>query len=70
MNQLNRNLESASIFSDTNGNLKVKFKKTNKSITFNNLESLQKVVDENLHERSYNHIDTDFDKYNDEESVI
>ena len=39
-------------FADTNKNLKVKFKKTNNNITFDNLESLQKIIDKNLHERA------------------
>ena len=53
-------------FDDTNRNLKVKFMKTNKNITFDNVEPLQKVIDKNLHERPYTHIDAGFDKYNDE----
>ena len=36
-------------------------------MTFDNLKSLQKVIEKNLLERPYNHFDADFDKYTDDE---
>ena len=56
-------------FANNNEKLKVKFKKINKNSTFDNLESLQKVVYKNWHETPYDHIDTDFAEYNDDELI-
>ena len=49
------------------GHHEVKLKKTKKNMTFDNLKSLQKVIEKNLLERPYNHFDADFDKYTDDE---